>query len=64
MGIPARIPNPRIFFLLVEISNSTVEYDLGTKAKLYANSGIKEYWVVDLPNKQVWLHREPEGNRY
>lgn len=63
-GYSSSHPKPEDIYLLVEISNSTVEYDLGTKAKLYSNSGIKEYWVVDLPNKQVWLHRKPARNRY
>ncbi|MEO0354290.1 MAG: Uma2 family endonuclease [Cyanobacteria bacterium P01_A01_bin.3] len=63
-GYSSSHPKPEDIFLLVEISNSTVEYDLGTKVGLYASSGIKEYWVVGLPNKQVWLHRKPAGNRY
>lgn len=39
--------------LLIEVSDSTISYDLGTKAMVYAAHGIPEYWVVDLPAAQI-----------
>jgi Uma2 family endonuclease len=32
--------------LVVEVSDETVEYDLGAKAILYARAGFAHYWVV------------------
>lgn len=36
-------PQPEDIFLLVEISDSTVHFDLGPKAKLYTRAAIMEY---------------------
>ncbi|MCY7335601.1 MAG: Uma2 family endonuclease [Chamaesiphon sp.] len=43
------IPN-----LVIEISNTTINDDLGTKRLLYEEMGISEYWVVDVQNSQVY----------
>ena len=43
--------------LIVEVSDTTRDYDLGEKAALYAAQGIAEYWVADLKAKvlhQLW----------
>ncbi len=50
--------------LLIEISDSTLRYDLEVKARLYATHGILEYWVVDLVNHRVVRHRAPSGAQY
>jgi Uma2 family endonuclease len=41
-------PGPEDVVLLVEVADTTLEYDLGRKARLYARAGISEYWIVDL----------------
>jgi Uma2 family endonuclease len=43
------IPN-----LVIEISNTTLEDDLGAKRLLYEEMGVAEYWVVDVQNSQVY----------
>jgi len=48
-----RHPNPADIFLVVEISDRTLEFDLNEKRALYANAGIAEYWVIDVKSKQV-----------
>jgi Uma2 family endonuclease len=50
--------------LLVEVSDSTVKFDLSTKAALYARAGIVEYWVVDLKGRSLIVHREPVAGVY
>jgi Uma2 family endonuclease len=50
--------------LLIEVSDTTLRYDLDVKARLYATHGIAEYWVVDLVANRVWCHRLPSGTRY
>ncbi|MCX6603477.1 MAG: Uma2 family endonuclease [Acidobacteria bacterium] len=57
-------PGPNDIHLVVEISVSTREYDLGAKAALYAQAGITEYWVLDLRDRCIVVHREPTGERY
>lgn len=50
--------------LLIEVSDTTLRYDLNVKARLYATHGVREYWVVDLVAKRVWRHRKPRGTQY
>ncbi len=50
--------------LLIEVSDSTLRYDLEVKARLYATHGVLEYWVVDLVNRRVVRHRAPSGAQY
>ncbi len=57
-------PGPSDVRLLVEISNSTLAFDLKIKAGLYARAGIAEYWVVDAGNHRILVHRNPEGGAY
>ncbi|MBE9059496.1 Uma2 family endonuclease [cf. Phormidesmis sp. LEGE 11477] len=54
-----RHPGPEDISLLIEVSNSTLAYDLGEKARIYAKDGIQEYWVIDIKGRQLWIHREP-----
>ncbi len=56
-------PPPQEMRLVVEVSDSTLRFDLTVKAGLYARAGIIEYWVINIPSKQVIVHREPwEGD--
>lgn len=57
-------PFPSDVALLIEVSHSSLKFDLGRKLELYATSGIAEYWVIDVDQKAVLVHRNPIGNRY
>ncbi len=50
--------------LVIEVSDSSLRYDLNLKSELYAKAGIPEYWVVDLPNRALVVFRDPEGDAY
>ena len=52
-------PTGEAALLVVEVAETSLEYDLGDKARLYSAAGIREYWVVDCPNRRVVVHREP-----
>lgn len=52
-------PVAKDVLLLIEVSESTLRYDLEVKARLYATHGIPEYWVVDLVNRRIVRHRAP-----
>ena len=45
--------------LVLEVSNSTLEFDLSDKLRQYGSQGIPEYWVVDIPNRLLHVFREP-----
>lgn len=57
-------PAPSDIRLLIEISDSTLAFDLGPKARLYARAAIAEYWVVDLENRRLHVHRDPTNGIY
>lgn len=60
----AKIPEAADVMLLVEISDSTLAYDQGTKRALYARHGVAEYWVVDVAGKRIQVNRQPGANAY
>jgi len=57
-------PIPSDIRLLIEAADTTAANDLTTKAGLYARAGIAEYWVVVLPERSVYVHRQPEDGAY
>lgn len=57
-------PKPEEIRLLVEVSDTTLRYDLSTKAGLYARAGIKEYWVVSVQDRNVTVLRDPRDGHY
>ena len=59
-----RHPYPEDIYWLLEISNTTLEEDLGKKKKIYAQANINEYWVIDLNTREIIVFREPSGNDY
>jgi Uma2 family endonuclease len=56
--------HPKVALLVVEVSDSTRAFDRGRKAALYAKSGISDYWVVDLVQDCVVVHRQPMKGLY
>jgi Uma2 family endonuclease len=50
--------------LVLEVSNSTLTFDLTTKLFQYGSTGIPEYWVVDIPNRLLHVFREPTADGY
>ena len=51
--------HPSTAQLVVEISDSTLSYDRRQKQSLYAMSGLPEYWIVNLVDRQVEVYRTP-----
>ena len=50
--------------LLIEVSDATLASDLTTKATLYAQAVIGEYWVVDVSGRRLRIHGQPEAGIY
>ena len=59
-----RCPHPEDVFLLIEVADTTLEYDKTTKIPLYARSGIPEVWLVNLRDQVVEVFREPTAQGY
>ncbi len=50
--------------LAIEVFDSTVKYDRDVKFPRYAESGIREAWLIDLENNRVEIHTQPTANGY
>ena len=48
--------------LAIEVSYSSLAYDIETKRHLYAEAGIREYWIVDSEASCIHVHREPQSD--
>lgn len=57
-------PTSNDIYAVIELSNSTLRFDLTEKKKIYANDEIAEYWVVDLNDRQIYIFREPVKAEY
>ena len=57
-------PGPEDVLLVVEVADSSFQYDREVKMPLYARFGIPEAWLVDLGNDEVVIYREPSSSGY
>lgn len=60
----SRHPTSEETLLAVEIADSTLTFDLGEKALMYALHGVADLWVVDLQGDRVVVHRDPTPDGY
>jgi Uma2 family endonuclease len=51
-------------WLVVEVAELTLKYDLGIKLALYASHGIPEYWVINAETLVTTMHHRPHGTYY
>ncbi len=59
-----RHPRNSDVLLLIEVSDTTYSYDTGEKLALYAECGIKDYWVVNIREYRIELFRKPRRGVY
>ena len=52
-------PSAADVLLVVEVADTTLSFDLGTKVPLYARSGIPEVWVLDVQERALRVFRDP-----
>jgi len=50
--------------LVVEVSDTTLAYDRGTKAGLYAGAGVADYWVLNLVDLRLEVYRTPGADPF
>jgi Uma2 family endonuclease len=55
----ASTKNPTSALLITEVSDTTLSYDRGRKACLYAAAGISDYWIINLVQRQLEVYRNP-----
>jgi Uma2 family endonuclease len=57
-------PRTADVLLVVEVADTTLAFDLGRKAALYARCGIAELWVVDVNERAIHVFRKPAQDGY
>jgi Uma2 family endonuclease len=60
----ARLPEPRDVWLLIEVADSSLFYDRGTKFPLYARAGVAEAWLADIDARRLEMHQGRGRARY
>lgn len=58
-----RHPGPQDIALLIEVADSSFQFDRETKGRLYARSGVEQYWIVDVSQRRVLVLQGP-GDEY
>ena len=59
-----RHPRPDEVFLLIEVSDTTLDYDREKKIPAYGRAGIPEVWIIDLIQAALEIHRDPHFTGY
>ena len=57
-------PTPPYVLVIIEVADTSVEYDRRVKFPLYARAGIPEAWLVVLPKDLIEVHSEPKNGKY
>jgi Uma2 family endonuclease len=57
-------PCPEDLRLVVEVADTSLNFDLTIKAALYARAGIIEYWVLDVTGRRLIVHRDSKAGGY
>jgi Uma2 family endonuclease len=57
----SRHPGPVDLGLVVEVADSSLDIDQQDKTRIYARAGIEQYWIVNIPARQVEVYTQPSG---
>jgi Uma2 family endonuclease len=57
-------PCPQDIYLIIEVSDSTIDYERYTKISLYAEANIQEVWIVNLKEECLEVYRHPLHGSY
>src|SRR5262245_57124115 len=54
-------PGPENMGLVVEVSDTSLAFDRGTKRRLYARNSVARYWIVNFVDRRVEVYTDPSG---
>ena len=57
-------PRPTDVLLLIEVADTTLDYDQKQKLPVYARADIPEVWIVNRPARRIESYSDPSGNTY
>lgn len=58
------IPSAKDVLLIIEVADTSLAYNREVKLPQYAESGVPEFWLVNLVNNAIEVHWQPRGNDY
>lgn len=58
------LPKAKDIYLIIEVAESSLDYDQNIKLKLYALAAIPELWIIDLNNDLLYSYQTPKGDTY
>jgi Uma2 family endonuclease len=58
------LPTPADVLLVVEVADTSVEYDRKLKLPIYARAGVSEVWIVNLQEEVIEIYSRPSGDAY
>jgi Uma2 family endonuclease len=58
------LPEPTDVIVLIEVADSSIDYDHKTKLPLYARNGVKEFWIIDLNAQRLERYTQPHETGY
>ena len=50
--------------LVIEVADTSLRFDRQDKAAMYAEAGIADYWIVNLVDEVLEIHRDPKDGTY
>jgi Uma2 family endonuclease len=53
-------PEPNDILLIVEVADASLDFDRHVKGPLYAENGVAEYWILNLIDRTLEVHRQPQ----
>jgi Uma2 family endonuclease len=56
--------HPTTADLVIEVADTSLNFDTNDKRLLYAKAGIRDYWVVDINGRLLRIYRDPQGGDY
>jgi Uma2 family endonuclease len=59
-----RHPTPAVTLLVVEVADASLKFDRDVKLTMYADAGIPEVWIVNIPHDLIEVHTEPAVGLY
>ncbi len=58
------LPSSVDVLLIIEVADTSLEYDQKIKLPIYAASGIPEYWIINLGKNRIEVYHAPENGKY
>jgi Uma2 family endonuclease len=59
-----RHPQPEDVFLVIEVADTSLDFDQEVKLSMYARAGISEYWIVNIQEQEIEAYHTPIGDNY